>query len=329
MPPPRLTPATGETLERILDGTFPLWGDGLTRDAYARFNAAQLKTRWGARHLQRLALVDGTRLLSSAKRYDLAGHLDGRSVKIVGIAAVFTPSAGRGRGHAKVLIEQMLAAAAADGVELALLFSEIGARYYEQLGFRTVPMDDLLIEVSRKPGAPAMLVRAGEERDYVELAGMHAARAAAYRFSLDRPVDYIGYAIAKKRLMAGFGSAGHRGVQFFVAEEGGRAVAYLVMTVSGLRGSRSGEHWGIEECGDRDPTGARLGAMLQVLLARAPGERPPAIRAWLPSGFQPPQIAGLTRVPSPTTMMMRWIDDRRDPLSLRAEDVLYWRGDAF
>ncbi|MDE3156474.1 MAG: GNAT family N-acetyltransferase [Acidobacteriota bacterium] len=328
MPALRLMPATGETLERILDDTYPVWGDGLTREAYARFNAAQLKTDWGSAHLQRLALLDGSRLLSSAKRYDFTGTLDGRRVKILGIAAVFTPAAERGRGQAKVLIEQMLADAAARGVDLALLFSEIGPRYYEQLGFRVVPVDDVMVEVERKPGAPAMLVRAGEERDYAEIAGMHAARAAGYRFSLDRPVDYVAYAIAKKRLFAGLSRAGHRGAQFFVAEEGGRAVAYLVMTVSRLRGRR-GEHWGIEECGDRDPTGARLGAMLQVLLARAPGEQPPVIRTWLPTDFRPPQVSALTRVPSATIMMMRPVDPRHSPPDLKADDLIYWRGDAF
>ncbi len=323
MPPLRLTLATGAALERILDETFPLWGDGLTRDAYGRFNAAQLKTAWGGAHLRRLVLLDGDRVLSSAKRYDLVGRLDGKPVRILGIAAVFTPAAERGRGHAKVLIERMLADAAAEGVDLALLFSEIGARYYEQLGFRTVPVDDAVLEVTRKSGAPAMMVRTGEERDFVDLAEMHAVRSEGYRFHLERPVHYIAYAVAKKRLMAGLGSAGHRGVQFFVAEEGGRAAAYLVMSVSGVHGGRHGEHWGIEECGDRDPTGARLGALLQVLMARAPGEHPPAIRAWLPIGFQPPQVTGLARVPSTTIMMMRWTDDRRDPLVLKPEEVLY------
>src|SRR5206468_10676186 len=39
----------------------------------------------------------------------------------------------------------------------------------------------------------------------------------------------------------------------------------------------------LEECGDRDPSGARMGAILQVLIARNPAERRPAITAWLRS----------------------------------------------
>jgi len=339
----RVVTATDETLETILDESFGIWGDGLTRAAYGRFNAAQLRTPWGRTHLRRLALVDGGRLLSSAKRYDLAGRLDGRRVRILGIGAVFTPRAERGRGHAPALIRRMIQEAADEGVELALLFSEIGAPYYEQLGFRTVPTGDLLLQIGTKAGAPAMLVRAGEERDYAEIGDMHAVRAARYRFALERDAGYLGYAIAKKRMLAGFGARGHRALQFFVAEEGGRAVAYLVMTVTdgespaarpqgdpfpaGRR--RTADKWTIEDCGDRDPTGARLGAMLQVLLARMPGEQRPTIRAWLPAGFRPPQMTGALAVPCGIEMMMRWTGERADPFVLKGEDVLYWRGDAF
>jgi hypothetical protein len=88
--------------------------------------------------------------------------------------------------------------------------------------------------------------------------------------------------------------------------------------------------WTLEECGDRDPTGARVGAILQVLLARDPAAPRPRIRAWLPSEFVPPQITIAATSPSTEVMMMR-------PLTLAAEaartlgagDVLYWRGDLF
>jgi hypothetical protein len=39
-----------------------------------------------------------------------------------------------------------------------------------------------------------------------------------------------------------------------------------------------GSTWTIEECGDHDPSGARVGAILQALIAREPLERRPTIR---------------------------------------------------
>ena len=56
--------------EQILDLTYPLWGEGLTRQAYGAWNRGQMSTPWGRTHLERVALVDGGQLLSSAKRYD-------------------------------------------------------------------------------------------------------------------------------------------------------------------------------------------------------------------------------------------------------------------
>src|SRR5450759_4223625 len=51
--------ATGDLLEEILDETYPMWGEGLERGAYSKYNQAQLATPWGATHLRRVALVDG------------------------------------------------------------------------------------------------------------------------------------------------------------------------------------------------------------------------------------------------------------------------------
>src|SRR5262247_1962470 len=116
-----------------------------------------------------------------------------------------------------------------------------------------------------------MLVRSGEARDLQDIAPMHATRSAAARCSVRRDPQLLGYALAKKRLLAGLGPPGLRQVEFFVAEEGASAVAYVVL-------HENANGWTLEEAGDRDPAGARVGAMLQVLLAREPAHRTPLIR---------------------------------------------------
>ena len=84
-----VVPAVGAVLERILDDTFPLWHDGLTRPNYGRYWAAQLKTGWGQAHLSRVALQDGPHVVASAKRLDLPMQIDGRIRRVLGIGAVF------------------------------------------------------------------------------------------------------------------------------------------------------------------------------------------------------------------------------------------------
>src|SRR5918993_4923309 len=119
---------------------------------------------------------------------------------------------------------------------------------------------------------------------------MHAVRAASVRFALRRDASLIHYALSKKRLLAGLGPSGLRQVEFFVAEEGASAVAYIVL-------SENANGWTLEEAGDRDPAGARLGAMLQVLLAREPSKPAPLIRAWWPRSMPvPPQIELTDRI---------------------------------
>src|SRR6187455_2800247 len=87
----QLVPADGTLIDRILDGTHELWHDGLARQPYGRFWQAQLATPWGQHRLTRWALVDGGRLLCSAKLYTFDAVLDGRALQIAGIGAVFTP----------------------------------------------------------------------------------------------------------------------------------------------------------------------------------------------------------------------------------------------
>jgi predicted N-acetyltransferase YhbS len=316
-----LVRATGPLLQQILDASHELWGEGLSRRAYEQYNQAQMKTAWGERHLERVALVDAGRVLSSAKRYELEATLDGRPLRVLGLGAVFTPGPERGHGHAARLIELLVERAAREGFSAALLFSEIGPGYYARLGFRVVPRDVLQVEVLRAD-PPAIPVRSGEAADLPHLAEIEAVHAGRYRFALRRDPDWIGYGLAKKRLLAGLLARGARDVAFEVVEEGCRPVAWVVLV-------RSPRGWSLEECGDRDPSGARAGALLQALVARERSAAPSPILAWLPPDWLPPQLAVRGRTPAHEIMMIRPLRDGLLTRPLAAGDVHYWHGDAF
>jgi GNAT superfamily N-acetyltransferase len=318
----KLVPADGPLLELILDHTYDIWHEGLTRHAYAQWNAAQQRTPWGRRHLQRIALVsDAGDLLSTAKRYRFDARLDDRAVRMCGIGAVFTPPEQRGRGYAAALIERLLEAEQRDGIELAALFSEIAPAFYERFGFHAVPFDEMTVTVARKDGAPAMLVRAGDERDLPAIAAMHDTRSADARFALRRDPALVRQSLTRKRALAGLGPAGLRQLEFFVAEEGASAVAYVVLSVNAYG-------WTLEEAGDRDPAAARLGAMLQVLVAREPSHTMPLIRTWWPRAFScPPQLALIGRSAPRDVFMVRALAGVEAPATV--DDVFYWRSDQF
>jgi predicted N-acetyltransferase YhbS len=322
--PFHVVPATDQVLEQVLNDTHPLWGDGLSRVNYAKAWAAQLKTPWGRQHLDRVALVDGPHVLSSAKRYDFSLRIDGRIRRVLGIGALFTAEAHRSRGFGRELVTRILDTAVTEGQEFAMLFSEIAPAFYERLDFVPVPLIESTLAVDQKRGgAPAMLVRSGDDKDLPAIVEMSAARTANARLSFDRSEELIRFQITRKRLQSGFAPPGHRNTEFLVVEEGHQAVAYLVSTEQDGR-------WMIEEAGDRDPAGARLGAMLQVMLARHPGERLPEIKCWWPQALVPPQVKIAATTSTQEVLMLRPLRDRILPLPpLAAAEVVFWHGDYF
>lgn len=319
----RLETASDAALDQILRDTYPVWGGGLSFEAYAKYQAAERRTAWGHAHIERMALFDGARLLASAKRYELSARVDGRIRRVLGLGALFTPKELRGRGAASAMVAHLVDAANTEGFEFVLLFSDIGPVLYERLEFVPIPLDTTTLRVRAKDGAPAMLVRAADEKDLAHLTELSLARAAKARFSLDRTEDFIRHAVSKRRLLAGLGPPGLRQVEFLVAEEGHMAVAYLLCSV------HNGA-WTIEEAGDRDPSGARLGAMLQVMLAREPSLDPPRISGYWPHDLRPPQLEVASVKPTDEVMMIRPLRDRTLPMPpLSASDIAYWHGDVF
>jgi GNAT superfamily N-acetyltransferase len=315
----QIAPANPVQLDHVLDQTYPIWGEGLSLGAYKSWNRGQMATRWGRNHLHRVVLTDGGDVLASAKRYDFESVSPIDSVPIVGIGAVFTPEPLRGRGHARELIELMVRDAESHGCRYALLFSEIGAAYYESMGFRTVPRAMQSIEIVRKAGPPATFVRSGEMADLAEIATINARYRAGASFALVRSPEQIEFSFSRRRLLAGLGPPGRRAVEFFVSEEGHRPVAYVFIT-------RGPDGTVLEECGDRDPAGARVGSMLQVLASRAPADVPQTMTTWLPPNFKPPQINVLDEIAAREIMMIRAIGDA-PPLG--DGPVVYWTSDTF
>jgi hypothetical protein len=310
------------TLERVLDAAYPALHQGLTRRAFTTADAALRKTAWGRVHRRRYALVEGADVLASALQYDLSGMLGRQALQICGIGDVCSGPADDGVNHARALIERLVDDATHDGAHLAVVFTSAEAMLPALDGFEVIPTRDLLLTVaeSTRYGAPMTLVRGGEDRDLAAIVAMGEVRADRFRFHLTRGVDLLKYAVTRKRLLAGLTSSGSRQLEFVIAEEGITAAAYAVISI--VDGT-----WTIEECGDRDASGARVGAILQALIAREPVERRPVIRGWLPPGFVPPQVIIVSTQPTAEILLVRPLGKTVDRLGLSGDDVLYWRGD--
>jgi hypothetical protein len=268
-----------------------------------------------------LALAEGQRILATAERYDLVVVFDGRAVRVCGIGTVCAEPSPHSLEHARVLVDAVADDAARQGAGMALLFPQPGVTNGQRGDFQPIPSTDLTLIVSDPaPDDEPMTVRRGEERDLAAIVAMGRAGAGRFRFHLDRDVDFVHYAITTRRWLAGPGSADAGQLHFWVADEGGKAAAYVIVSVAD-------DLWTLEECGDLDPSGAGVGALLRALVAREPGQRRPTIRAWLPPGFLPPQVTVASAVPSTDAVKVRMLGAAATEPPLSSDDVLFWRND--
>jgi hypothetical protein len=285
---------------------------GLSSRGHTQLHTALKKTSWGQRSQRTYASVSGSTVLASAERYDMHGLRNGRPCPIVAIGSVCCEASARGAAAAQDLVRTLTDDADS---EVALLFPSPDIADLEVGGFEAMPRTDIIVQVieDTRRGAPMTTVRGGELRDLPAIAAMGRTRAEGFRLCLERPPDFIEYVMIRQRLLSGLGAAHARQLQFFIAEEGITAAAYVAIT------AEAGT-WTIEECGDRDPTGARVGALLQALIAREPSLARPTIRASLPSTFLPPQLTAVSTQPSPAVIRLAM---RRSVATLGPDDVLY------
>lgn len=316
--------AEGTVFELIVDERYERGDLPLEHHAFRRWHLAQRQTPWGRKHIRPVAVMKNGTVVASATRFALAGILDQRPVSVYGIGSVLSHSRDGNAAPARALVEHLLDDAVASGAEVALLFSPMDDEWRRREGFHAITqrLVELTLTPTPRPGAPMVLVRGGEDRDLAAIAAMGQIRSAPFRFHLDRDLDFVQHAIAAKRLLAGFGASGVQELQFFIAEEGITAAAYVVISVVGRT-------WTLEECGDRDPTGARIGALLQALVAREPASHPPIIRGWLPPAFVPPQATVAPSEASDGQVFARLLGDEHDARPLTADDTLYWHNDLF
>jgi GNAT superfamily N-acetyltransferase len=142
---------SGPERDAYFRGVQPIWGGGLSEDRFVAFQRRLADAREAGERHRLIGLFDGGRLLAAMKAYDLRGSCSGRPLNILGIGAVFTPPALRRRGHARRMLELAIADHAARGADAAILFSDIGTRYYERLGFRPLRSEECVVEQADLP----------------------------------------------------------------------------------------------------------------------------------------------------------------------------------
>lgn len=149
---PFIATLSSEQICSVQRDTHELWGMGESLEARQK-KLHRLMNSFYPSRLNMCGLVDNGVVLSSMKCYSLQLTYQGRVWKTCGLGAIFTHERFRNMGLAQQLIEEVLARARRDNFQAALLFSDIGPRFYERFGFTAYPGEKMSIAVNDIPRA--------------------------------------------------------------------------------------------------------------------------------------------------------------------------------
>jgi len=275
---PRLVVAESSHVERIYRESYALWGAGLTRRDYLELWNEISSTPWGRQNARFYVwLGDDDEILSSLKIYRPKLQLLGECERVIVLGAIFTPRAQRRRGHAAAAVRAALDAGSAAGARAAMLFSDIGTRYYDEFGFHEIPADEQWGPLrARQDDVPhGWTLREMETRDLPAVIEMHDTFCVARPFAFLRDAEH--WEFVRTRAFSFFqrlGSA-HVRQRWQVAESNGEIVGYLI-TVEG-RGE-----WNVREVGALGGGFERMARVLRLGAVDAARSGMRRFYAWLP-----------------------------------------------
>lgn len=135
----------------VLPLTAKLWAGRRDFSTYVVQSIEIARSPYGRRHYRAWGLYDGTQLVASMKSYDRRLRFGNEKLRALGIGAVFTPAAFRGRGYASAMLAMQLDAARAHEYDIAFLFSDIRPHFYHELGFKNLPSRTIAIRADTLP----------------------------------------------------------------------------------------------------------------------------------------------------------------------------------
>src|ERR1700749_598032 len=125
--------------------TYAAWGEALTPEQYLIREERLCAHEW-ARASMRSWLwrdADGA-VLSSCESYRMCSAVEGERGETWAVASVYTEPALRGRGHARAMMDALVARAKAEGVQASTLFSDVAPVLYERSGYAARSAEDLV-----------------------------------------------------------------------------------------------------------------------------------------------------------------------------------------
>jgi len=275
---PRLVLADERQIESVYRESWSLWGAGLTPGGYQAVWEDVRRTAWARQHLSFFVWLDEQgRVLSSMKVYRPILRLHGQTSRIHVLGAIFTPRALRRRGHASAMIRASVTQARDGGASLALLFSDIGTRFYEDLGFVPLLAEEQWgrLRTDRRVAVGGWALRAMRDGDADAVRRAHDASSALREFGIVRDRGHWEFLWVRSRSFFSRLDDPDVRQRSWIATRAGRFAGYLV-AVEG-RGE-----WNIREVGAADGDPRTMATILHLGAVEARRTGLGRYYTWLP-----------------------------------------------
>jgi len=212
--------ATWIELLPVLRENFALWSAGMKQGVYKEYLFQQINHTWARRHFRYVIFKENGRAVSSCKLYEFEFASRGQTYSFLGIGAVFTLNAFRGRGYATKMLEEVIELARSEERAGLLLFSDIGNSIYTEVGFEPVgalefaiylePSDSVEVEVKphvEKTGGvnadadACRLKPAISEEAISEILRIHSGWLRRQPFGIVRNRGYLNFKLGRERYL--------------------------------------------------------------------------------------------------------------------------------
>ena len=214
----------------LIDLWHRTWYAQVPPEAHHAYRMRLFTSPWARKNLQVLVLEENGAPLSGMMALTLSVRLDGRVLKVAGVAAVVTAPEQRGRGLAARLLAIAHRRFQDSGHHAALLFSDIGTAYYAKLGYVPWPTTRYTLR------APAVALPRGHSVRPAVPGDLPAMRALQERFqepyalALEKSVPYWRHQLLRARARDKMFGIKRPSSGRFVIEATGAPVAYARVT---------------------------------------------------------------------------------------------------
>ncbi len=230
----------------VLHETYGIWSAGLSRANYLDYNQLQRTHTWGRRYQRFFALRSGGEIAASCKSYDIEVMARGKRYKFLGVGAVFSRHKFRGKGYGDQFMYAYRKWAETTGAAGILLFSDIGANFYERHGFQELSSIDFSIDVKaagwqlgisqggiNKAEIPDYTIEPLDQSHCDYLQRNHQRWLSRRPFGIIRDGQYWHYKIAKELYLHQNSQLAWPRLQLLKIDECGNGGGYCIYEVGG------------------------------------------------------------------------------------------------